>query len=170
MKSQNTPRDRFWSKVTKTDSCWLWRGSRWKNGYGEAYVAGKRKRAHRVAWELTNGTIPIDMLVCHKCDVKLCVNPDHLYVGTVADNNRDMIERRQHGMFTKPDAYRGKSRVSKLTWRAVRAIREKLNAGKDCADLAKEHSVHISTIQCIRRCRTWKPAYDPEISEAWRKP
>lgn len=80
---------RFWALVEKTDSCWLWTGSTWDHGYGEFKVLGERVLAHRYSYELANGPIPDARLVCHKCDVPLCVRPDHLFLGTAGDNNRD---------------------------------------------------------------------------------
>lgn len=87
---------RFWAKVNKTDSCWLWTAYRNRKGYGEFGMGGHRGRmylAHRVSWEMANGTIPDGMYVCHACDVPACVNPSHLWLGTATDNNRDMFAK-----------------------------------------------------------------------------
>jgi hypothetical protein len=85
--------DRFWRKVNKTSTCWLWTRGITSWGYGWFTRATRKANyAHRVAWELTHGDIP-DGLVLHKCDVRSCVNPDHLYVGSQADNMRDMASR-----------------------------------------------------------------------------
>lgn len=88
---------RFWSKVEKTDSCWLWTGMRWTNGYGRfPNGGGQEMRAHRFAWELTYGPIPLGLFACHRCDVKLCVRPEHLFLGTHADNMADMMAKGRH--------------------------------------------------------------------------
>ena len=84
--------DRFWSKVEKSDSCWLWTGSTSKK-YGQITVDGKRIRAHRFSYTLQRGPIPSGLFVCHTCDVPHCVNPDHLFLGTNRDNLRDMTKK-----------------------------------------------------------------------------
>ena len=80
---------RFWAGVEKTRYCWLWRKSATANGYGQF----DNQRAHRVAWKLTMGSIPKGLLVLHKCDVKLCVRPSHLFIGTQQDNINDMFSK-----------------------------------------------------------------------------
>ena len=90
---------RFWRKVAKHSSgCWLWYGARNGNGYGVCGAGGLKWLAHRVAWELSCGPIPEGgdyhgTCVLHRCDVPLCVNPDHLFLGTQADNMRDKAEK-----------------------------------------------------------------------------
>lgn len=98
---QNGKYGKFWEKVRRTACCWIWEGAKEvRSGskgtlYGKAWFQGKLHVAHRVAWQLTNGPIPIGKLVLHQCDVAVCVNPWHLYIGDVKDNGNDRanIER-----------------------------------------------------------------------------
>lgn len=89
---------RFWSHVDKTDGCWLWTGAdKGALGHGRFYVKGKRTKVHRFSWELANGPIPPGLFVLHRCDNGACVRPDHLFLGTQADNIRDMDSKGRRG-------------------------------------------------------------------------
>lgn len=103
-----TPEARFWAKVTKGEGCWEWQAHRNAKGYGVLGMASHRTRlAHRFSWEIHSGPVPDGLYVCHHCDNRACVRPDHLYVGTQRDNVRDCAARGRIGMWTKPDSYRG---------------------------------------------------------------
>lgn len=90
-----SPEERFWRNVVKQeDGCWLFRGNPGK--YGVLNVHGVNTLAHRFSYTMHKGEIGVGRFVCHTCDVRGCVNPDHLYSGTHEDNVRDIVERRRH--------------------------------------------------------------------------
>ena len=95
MRGSATEKDiaRFWAKVRKTDGCWLWTAGTFarRYGYGQFGLNGHPHKAHRLAWEFTNGPIPEGLSVLHHCDNPPCVNPAHLFLGTRGDNTRDMM-------------------------------------------------------------------------------
>lgn len=99
-KIKGTLADRLWARVDKTTSpsgCWEWRGYRRPSGHGQI-GRGTRVQGldgtHRVAWEVSNGRpVPPGMFVCHRCDNPPCCNPDHLFLGTAADNANDMAQK-----------------------------------------------------------------------------
>lgn len=91
-----SPLERFEHYIdctTSQDGCWLWRGGRSPRGYGRFKVSGKTLRAHRWAYEQFVGPIPADLRVCHRCDNPPCCNPDHLFLGTDADNVHDCVAK-----------------------------------------------------------------------------
>lgn len=101
--------DRFWSKVNKTDTCWLWTAS-CDGPYGKFKFEGKNRKAHRMSWILTHGFIPNGLQINHKeniCPNKHCVNPEHLYAGTAKENTKDMIDNGNHGMSKKTHCPKG---------------------------------------------------------------
>jgi len=86
------PIDHFWSRVNP-EGCWLWTGARTADGYGNLSIRGRLVRAHRLAFELARGPIPEGMHVLHRCDVRNCVRPDHLFLGANADNVADRVAK-----------------------------------------------------------------------------
>ena len=140
--------------------CVLWDKAISSTGYGQKWHKGRMVAAHRWAYEQANGVIPDGLWVLHQCDVKRCVNPDHLYLGTVKDNTRDAVQRGQiatgkrHGSKTKPDAFpRGSCRPnSKLTVEQVQEIRELFQPKKwTLQKIADKYGVSISTVSRVIR-------------------
>lgn len=112
-------RDRFWKKVERgaEDDCWNWTASRRPAGYGSVYGDGQIWDTHKAAWVLTYGPVPDGLCVLHKCDNRACCNPKHLFLGTKADNMRDMHAK---GRYVST---RGQETGSKLTPAQVKEIR-----------------------------------------------
>jgi hypothetical protein len=139
---------KFWMKVSRRrNGCWLWLGAINPNGYG----ATSHENAHRVAWRLTNGEIPHGMCVLHRCDNKQCVNPAHLFLGTPADNSRDMVAK---GRSVKGE----RQHLSKLTGEDVRNIRRAYGRTDNGNSLARIYGVSRQTISHIVTNQTWKEA------------
>lgn len=114
--------NRFWEKVKKTNGCWNWTASVDKPyGYGKFCIKYKNYKAHRIAYQLTNGYITRDQFVLHKCDNRRCVNPSHLYIGDQTQNMMDMISRNRNPFFLKGFDH-PKSRFSR---KDILEIREK---------------------------------------------
>ena len=135
--------ERFWERVNQTKGCWLWTGCRYVTGYGAVRVRGHDYKTHRFSWELHYGPIPIGMCVLHHCDVPLCVRPDHLFLGTPADNTHDMLVKGRHG-------------VSALTTNQVQDIRQRYATGGITQEqLGKEYGCGAWTISKIIHRRRW---------------
>lgn len=129
--------DRFYTRVDKTDSCWLWTGGRCgKSGSYGAFSSNRM--AHRVSYEIFNGKIPDGMVVMHTCDNGLCVNPNHLSVGTQAENISDMCTKGRHVKREKLERYQADE---------IRILYSTGNFTHN--NLSKMYNVVISTITCI---------------------
>lgn len=162
---------RFWNFVEKGEGCWIWKGNKQHTGYGQFGVSwGVTRQAHRVAYALGVGS-PDGKLVCHRCDNPVCVNPEHLFLGTYDENMHDaavkgrMASGERHGTKTKPAAH--KLRVwttgygrrfhgKKLDLRQVAELRNAFENGASKRSLAKRYSIDPKTVREILNRKYWK--------------
>ena len=144
---------RFFNKVDSADwvsrdHCWLWRGRRNGRGYGNISIKGRTTNAHRAAYMLFVGPVPKGMNVCHTCDNRICVNPNHLFIGTQHDNMQDA---KRKGRTTLGE----KNGRAKLTDSDVRVIVRRIDIGHSQCAIAQDFGVTYQTIGNIQRGVRW---------------
>lgn len=132
--------------------CWYFRGAHCKLGYGVCSAFGER-RAHRAMWVAFNGRIPDGKHVLHTCDVRCCVNPDHLFLGTHADNMRDMVRKGRH---VRPDLKGEQHPNSKITCSIARSIRELGKAGLTQQAIADQFGISRANVGLVLQGKAWK--------------
>jgi len=137
---------RFWRHVDKSGDCWMWTAAKDHTGYGRFNIQQKTYAAHRLAWILTFGEIPTGLYACHKCDIRLCVNPAHLFLGTAKENTQDCIKK---GRFVEP------KRLTKLTPEIVRNIRARYSQGIRQIKLCQEFNLPDDQICRIVNRSRW---------------
>jgi hypothetical protein len=146
--------DLFWSKTKAIDSgCLEWTGGLRDGDYGEIFVDGKQQAVHRVAWQLAYGKLEDAICVLHSCDNPPCVKLDHLFTGTVGDNNRDRAAKGRSNHVVPTGE---KSSVHKLTTSQVSKIKSALLLGVGTSELGRRYGVSHMTINSIRRGITWR--------------
>lgn len=145
-KINRSPEDRFWSFVIKSNGCWQWAGAKTRSGYGDLTVRNRMVKAHRFSYELHFGKIPDGMEVRHACHNPECTNPEHLSVGTHADNMNDSV-------LANRTAAKERNPNSKLSSDEVLSIRKDHRSQRA---LAKIYGVDASTISDIKNKKTWR--------------
>jgi hypothetical protein len=140
---------RFWERVNKTDDCWLWTRAT-VSGYGCFRLAGRTVYAHRFSYEEAFGPLPEGACVLHRCDNRLCVRPDHFFLGNRGDNIRDCASKDR-------TPYGTQQHMAVLTDDLVREIRARYESGGISQNaLAQEYNVSQMTISLVVRRKTWR--------------
>jgi hypothetical protein len=124
------------SRLDMVSGCVLFTGPRTNSGYGKFQLDMRSRLAHRVSWELSCGPIPAGFCVCHRCDVKLCVNPEHPFLGTISDNAVDMRRKDRH--------------PAGLRWAEAVAAKDMLSAGYRTKDVAVRMGINPSTVSRMK--------------------
>jgi hypothetical protein len=136
--------------------CWLWSGALTGRGYGHIGAGGRGGKTistHKLAYELAFGAVPEGLCVLHRCDVRACVNPAHLFLGTNADNSADMIKKGRH--WSIPSGVCGeRSGTAKLTQTDIVEIRQR--SGETRASIARHYNVDPTNVSAIVLRKTWR--------------
>lgn len=136
--------------------CWLWKGATNGKGYGTWSIwdsKGHRSvnwKAHRYSWSFKNGQIPKGLFVMHACDVRRCINPAHLFIGTAADNNKDMVRKERHVWGRKVTT----AKLSNAKARRIAAMKGRVSSCR----VASRYGVNRSTIQSVWSGKSWTRA------------
>lgn len=134
--------------------CWLWTGAMFEEGYGHfsskmcgcSWVEG----AHRVSWQIHHGAIPEGLFVCHHCDTPICVNPDHLFLGTSGENTRDAVRKNR---MNRP--FGEESNSVKITSADVMEILRLHESGFNSVQIAAKFPINDQSVRNIIRGKTW---------------
>lgn len=148
---------RFLQRVQVGNKCWLWSGAQMSSGYGTLRDENqKMEGAHRLVWRMTYGEIPNGLQVLHHCDVKLCVRPSHLFVGTQMDNVADAYAKGRYDTRKFARNQQGEANnYAKLNARQVSEIRESYKNGVRVPELVIKYGVTRSSIYYILARKTW---------------
>lgn len=155
-KTRKTLEERFMEKVCidASTGCWVWNACYRKTGYGAFGIGNYVDYAHRAAWRIYKGDIPESMYVCHKCDVRGCVNPDHLFIGTAKENMQDASKKGRVKLPAASYASNENHQVAKLTNEQVLLIRSKKEIRPSV--FAKKFGVTYHAIWMVRTHRTFR--------------
>lgn len=148
--------DRLWNTAfpEPNSGCWIWMGSIKDNGYGNSHNddTGATEMAHRKSYRLHKGEIPHGLLVLHKCDVRCCINPDHLFLGTYSDNLNDMVSK---GRNVPNNLFGERNPASKLSAEDVSFIRSQPKARGLGKAMRERFGVSRSTIERVLNGQSW---------------
>lgn len=165
MRTKKSIAERFWPKVAKgaDDECWLWTASLVPDGYGQMMIGRNKagnpepETAHVISWELAYGPTTPGMFVCHRCDVRRCVNPKHLFLGTPAENQADMARKNR-------SAYGERVANSKLKAVDIPVIKALRTSGQTQEEVAAQFGIGRKAISDIECGKIWRRAQGLPIS------
>jgi hypothetical protein len=144
-----TLRERFEEKFVRSDGCWYWIASK-RSGYGQINVNKRPIKAQRIAWTLYVGPIPPGLHVLHECDNPACVNPNHLFLGTHADNMADKVMKGRHHNGRSPGERNGRAKLSEAQVLSIRASSSSTYA------LGRQYGLNPATIGKIKSKLLWR--------------
>lgn len=144
-------KERLLNKTRKTNSCWLFEGASLRSGYGTISLNDKTVTTHRVSYEIFVGKIKKGYEVCHKCNVKSCIKPSHLYLATRKGNADDAM---RDGLI-KVGENHGSSKLTNSNIKFIKSFYAKGKRGRGCYEIAKIMKVHPTTIHRIVTGKTW---------------
>jgi len=152
--------ERFMARVEPdlNSGCWLWSGAEWPNGYGLIQADGKRWRAHRFSWSLFRGPIPDGRYVCHRCDTRRCVNPQHLWIGSHAENMADMAAKGRARSWFSSQTFASPGKLSSDDVADIRRLKGVLKR----REIAARFQICLRHVTDIQRGRYWRGVTSPE--------
>lgn len=151
MKISPITRFKRYYRIDHLGDCWLWQRSLNNSGYGSFFFNGILTTAHRASWMLFKGEIPEECFVLHVCDIRHCVNPDHLFLGTQSDNVQDMLKKGRAKYIAHHGENNGRARLSAQQVEEIRALASRYLH----REIAKQYHVARQTISDIVAYRKW---------------
>lgn len=150
--------------VDQSSGCWVWSGPKSGRGYCEIFIGGVKLRAHRVAYVLWRGPIPYGLYICHHCDNPSCINPDHLFAGTAADNSLDQVSKGRHPAKTMPEAFvKGENHpAAKLSNSDIPQIIRLRAEKKSLREIGALYGIAPATVSNVVHGRNWSSVGVPD--------
>lgn len=149
----------FWTRVQETDDCWLWVGNINDTGYGRLEIRNQLYRANRISYRLAYGPFDWTLQVLHKCDNPVCVRPDHLFLGTDEDNQKDAVSKGRH-MFQNYSHHRRRGveqHLARINDDIVRKIRKDPDPQRR---VAEKYGIHQAQVWRIKNRKAWAHVED----------